>query len=42
MPTPTPIDSGTATEDDGSTRHGYETDGVVPTAEIEATEGDDE
>ncbi len=42
MPTPTPTDSGAATEDDGSARHGYETDGAVPSADVEATEGDDE
>jgi hypothetical protein len=42
MPTPTPIDSGAATEDDRSTRYGYETDGATPPADPEATEGDDE
>ena len=42
MPTPTPIDSGAATEDDRSTRDGYETGGAAPSADLEATEGDDE
>lgn len=41
MPTPTPTDSG-ATTDDGPRRHGYETGGVVPSDDAEATEGDDE
>ena len=42
MPTPTPIDSGATTEDDRSTRYGYETDGAAPSAALETTEGDDE
>jgi hypothetical protein len=40
MSAPTPIDSGAATEDDRPTRHGYETDGAAPPADVEATEGD--
>ena len=42
MSTPTPTDSGTATEDNRSTRHGYETDGAAPHADVGTTEADDE